>query len=330
MPHMRWSLKFTAKGKKDGSGTGPGKSYQGAADSFRNGVGTAGHQSFRSGSDVDRSDRDNDRHRESGANDSNSRTPIVTPPDANGGGRAESGQSKLAEPGQETEGHNSSPPYSAGREGAVGEGGNGGETEGDGQQRLEDMDESPRRVGGDNQDDVFDDESQEDADSLHASKTARMKSFADDPEAHALGDLGADWDGEALRSSSGKLDFTFHSLLHPLLFTSGLKCTSGLGEYLSSLASYLYRFRPPTPVSRAPPLSLCPRNFAQQHQYMEYPSRILYLNTCSGSITTTNYKLHTKTVLYFVTRSDPRLGRNRAIKTPAYYCYQYATRCTSV
>jgi len=52
--------------------------------------------------------------------------------------------------------------------------------------------------GGRRQQDVFDEDGDSQADSVQASKTARTKSFADDPEGHALGDADeADWDGES-------------------------------------------------------------------------------------------------------------------------------------
>lgn len=199
---MRWSLKFSTKGKRDGGGPGAGKSYQGT-DSIRNGVGTVGGTGHQS-SNAERGDPKEDHERGgTGVGESDSRTPIVTPPDANGGERAEAVENK-AEAGQaQAERHQSAPPFtvdSTGREGAVEEGEDGVEGEASGQQSLAEMDEALERTGGDNQDDVFDDDSQEDADSLQASKTARIRSFADDPDAHVLEDSGAEWDGEELQS----------------------------------------------------------------------------------------------------------------------------------
>ena len=193
---MKWALKFTTKGKGSGDAK---KSYQGA-NSFRNGgeSGGGGQQGgFRSSSDGEGDyGQDNERELEPGVDGSStSRTPIVTPPDANGGG---GGGAQPQAPGEKEggesairEGQNSAPQFtvdSAVRRGAPGEGDLDGE--------WDEMDEGEGGDAGvDPQADVFDDDSQ-DADSLNAGKAARMKSFADDPEGHALEDRDADWDGK--------------------------------------------------------------------------------------------------------------------------------------
>lgn len=209
---MKWALKFTTKGKRDGSG-GPdsGKPYNHQADSFRNGggssgggggVGGEGQGGFRSSSDGEgeENNREHDLKEEQGAEGStNSRTPIVTPPDANG----EGSRAGTAEKEGRLAGHSSAPPFtvdSAGRRTRV-----EGEKQDENYPEAragDDWIEMDGEGGGDRlgerrQDGVFDDDdSPDDADSLHASKTARIKSFADDPDAHNLEDNHADWDGE--------------------------------------------------------------------------------------------------------------------------------------
>lgn len=203
---MKWALKFTTKGKKEGVPDASNSVGTAAVDSFRNGGGGsqgggAGQGGFRSSSDGD--EEHDHLEREAGEIDgsNNSRTPIVTPPDANGetGGAAGEKESSQAEAE-----NNSAPPFTVdsqvvGAEGGEDEDGEDYRQEGEGEEDWVEMDaDGVGGNGGDRQDDVFEDDSQEDADSLHASKTARMKSFADDPEAHVLGDTDAEWDGKSL------------------------------------------------------------------------------------------------------------------------------------
>lgn len=207
---MKWSLKFATKGKKDvpdGS-----KSVGTGVDSFRS-AGAGGVERRGAGSNGGglRSNLDGDGDVEVG----DSGTPSVTPPDANGGappdGEKDGGDEVGQQPSTEAMRMTSAPPFTVDSTGNGG--GSAGEVGGpveDGDEPVEneeddDLDEEEddrsdavADGGDDRQDDVFDDESQEDADSLHASKTARIKSFADDPEGHTLEDVDADWEGECV------------------------------------------------------------------------------------------------------------------------------------
>lgn len=207
---MKWSLKPLIKGKKDGPGLG--KSVVGGADSFRSsgaGVGGGGAGGNNGGGVRSISQGDVD------GEDGESRTPSITPPDASGGvapdGEKEGAGDEGQQPSAETAGIASAPPFTVDatengmggegepdvRDGEYGEYGEG-EKEGDGDWNgvAEGRSEAAADGSGDRQDNVFDDDSQEDADSLHASKTARIKSFADDPEGHGLGDIEGEWEGE--------------------------------------------------------------------------------------------------------------------------------------
>lgn len=186
---MKWALKFSTKNKKDGQDGA--KSAGVGVESFRATQATGERRGFSSEGEAEQEDED-------------SRTPIVTPPDANGVGGAEGEKG-----GEEPPADGSAPPFTVdgSREGAE-----------DGADPKYDVDErrdvqADRGDRADDQRDVFDDDSQEDADSLHASRAARMQSFADDPEGHALGDPDADWDGEDSSSvrTSGIVRPTAHS-----------------------------------------------------------------------------------------------------------------------
>lgn len=210
---MKWALKFSTKGKGAGGGPDAGKSYRDGSNGGGGGLAAGGEGAFRSGSDGE--EAGGEYYEDEGLDPGQERdTPIVTPPDAvNGGGgrgaagaggpdrqhRERGGEKYEQGPGDENssatyEGedeHNngsSAPHFTVDSAGRPQRGGLGGE-EGE---EMDYEDERQQQQG------VFDEDGEDSqADSLQASKTARMKSFADDPEAHALGD-NAEWDGESL------------------------------------------------------------------------------------------------------------------------------------
>lgn len=225
---MKWALKFSTKGKGAGGGPDAGKAYPGSSSgNFRNGGGgglggdTNGARGgeagvFRSSSDGE--GPGGEYYEDQGLEPGQERdTPIVTPPDAanGGGGRGaasrggggggpdaqhhQRGGEKYEGPGDE----NSSATYEEDDEHNNGSSAphftvdSAGRQQREGEEEGEDMDyEDERR-----QQDVFDEDGDSQADSLQASKTARMKSFADDPEAHVLED-NAEWEGEIVRRLS--------------------------------------------------------------------------------------------------------------------------------
>lgn len=207
---MKWPLKFPAKGKKEGPDGG--KLAGLGVDSFRSlgGSGGGGGGTGSNNGGALRSNSGGEGDGETG----DSRTPIVTPPDAKPeagvNGEKEGGEEEILQPSTEAADIASAPPFTVD---STGNGGGGADdidrVEADDREERERRKEEERDWGGmedsrseaaaegegDRQDDVFDDDSQEDADSLHASKTARIKSFADDPEGHVLGDMDGEWDG---------------------------------------------------------------------------------------------------------------------------------------
>ena len=231
---MKWALKFSTKGKGAGGGPDAGKPYQGSSGSnnnFRNG-GAGGDNGARGGGGAGdggafRSSSDGEGpggeyyDEDDGPEQGQERdTPIVTPPDAANGGRgrgaagggggqgggpdahqrgekyeASGDEHSSATYDEEAEHHNgsSAPHFTVDSEGRRQRGGEEEVEEGE-EEEGEEMDYEDARHG---QQGVFDEDGDSQADSLQASKTARMKSFADDPEAHELED-NAEWDGESL------------------------------------------------------------------------------------------------------------------------------------
>lgn len=220
---MKWALKFSTKGKGAGGGPDAGKPFQaGSSGNFRNGAAGAGLGSgdtnggtrgvadgaFRSSSDGEGPGGeyyDDDEGLEPGQDRD---TPIAN----GGGGRGAAGgggqgggggpdpQLQRGEKYQEAqpEDENSSATYEGEDERNNGSSAPHFTVDSEGRQQpggAEEAEDMEYEDGGRHQQGVFDEDGDSQADSLQASKTARMKSFADDPEAHVLGD-NAEWDGE--------------------------------------------------------------------------------------------------------------------------------------
>lgn len=221
---MKWALKFSTKGKGAGGGPDAGKPYNQQPNSFRNGGagGGAGDTAaardggFRSGSDGEGGPLGGEYYEDGdGLEPGQERdTPILTPPDAvnGGGGRGAEGggpDSQHQQRGEKdqyqalpADGEGSSATYE-GEDNNIGGSSAPHFTVEDSESRQqrregegEEMDYEDSRH---QQQGVFDEDGDSQADSLQASKTARMKSFADDPEAHELED-NAEWDGEGTKS----------------------------------------------------------------------------------------------------------------------------------
>lgn len=206
---MKWALKFSTKGKgAAGGGPDAGKAYQGSRN-FRNGGGPGGDNTNGDGGAYSDREGEGDEYYEDEALEPRQEdTPVATPPDAVNGGRGsraagggggpdEQIGEKYEAPGEE----NSSATYEEGEDQINGSSAPHFTVDSAGRQQRGEGEEGEEEMNYDDadgrQEDVFDEDGDSQADSLQASKTARMKSFADDPEAHALGD-NAEWDGESL------------------------------------------------------------------------------------------------------------------------------------